>query len=484
MSLKVYNVLNRKKEEFASMRPSEVKMYACGITVSDNAHVGHAYQAAIFDMIRKYLEYIGYDVKYVRNYTDVDDKIIIKSNELGVDPIDYAEKLIVKTNEELKALGIESPTIQARATECISDIIDFVKKLIDKDKAYVTDNGDVYFKVNSFANYGKFSNRIVEDSISGVRKEIEPGKKDEKDFALWKSAKVGEISWKSPWGDGRPGWHIECSTMSMKYLGEQIDIHGGGKDLVFPHHENEIAQSESLTSKKFANYWFHNGLVKINGQKMSKSLGNGILIQDLIKKYNSDVIRITLLQNNYRSDLNIVDGIFEQNEIKISAIYKLFLLIDQMSKDAKATENPDVFNKMDEEFRLAMDNDFNSSLAIANLFNYVNEMGKLINKKDKVEDLVNMKNSMIKIYKVIGILQQDPTKVVNQIRDKYMTKVSVNEDEILQLIKTRDKYRNDKNFEMSDAIRNDLLEKNIIIKDTPIGTEWDIDYKIVVDKQK
>ena len=315
--LKIYNVLTGKKEEFKTIEEGKVKMYACGITVSDNAHIGHAYQAAIFDTIRKYLEYVGYDVTYVRNYTDVDDKIIINARQKGVNPLAYAEQYIEKTEEELKALNIARPTIQSRATECIDDMIHIISKLIEKGHAYSTPEGNVYFKVDSFANYGAFSHRTVEEQLDGVRKEVEPGKQDSRDFALWKAAGDDEIYWESPWGKGRPGWHIECSAMSIKYLGETLDIHGGGKDLKFPHHENEIAQSEAVTGKKFANFWIHNGLVKINGQKMSKSLGNGILIQELIEKYNPDVIKMTLLQNNYRSDINIMDGMFEQNEKNI-----------------------------------------------------------------------------------------------------------------------------------------------------------------------
>ena len=242
MSLKVYNVLTRKKEVFKPQEEGKVKMYACGITVSGDAHIGHAYQAIIFDTIKKYLEYIGYQVTYVRNYTDVDDKIIIKARQLGVNPLDYADRMIIKTDKELSALGVQRPTVQARATECIDDMIQFIQKLIDTKHAYAADNGNVFFSVSSFKEYGKLSNRSIDDSISGVRKEIEPGKLDDRDFALWKNAKDDEIFWDSPWGPGRPGWHIECSTMSMKYLGETLDIHGGGKDLIFPHHENEIAQ--------------------------------------------------------------------------------------------------------------------------------------------------------------------------------------------------------------------------------------------------
>lgn len=330
MSIYIYNVLTRKKELFVPIEERKVKMYACGITASGDAHIGHAYQSVIFDVIKKYFEYKGYEVTYVRNYTDVDDKIIAKGNELGIDPQEYANNQIIKTDFELNKIGNDRATVQARATENINEMIDFIKKLIEKGYAYSTEFGDVFFSVKKYSQYGKLSNRVVENSISGVRKDVEPGKIDNEDFALWKSAKKNEIYWEAPWGKGRPGWHIECSAMSMKYLGETIDIHGGGKDLIFPHHENEIAQSEALTGKKFSNYWIHNGLVKLNGQKMSKSLGNGISIKELLDLYNPDVIRFVLLQNNYKSDLNIVDGIFEEVEKHLYNFYKTFAAIDNL----------------------------------------------------------------------------------------------------------------------------------------------------------
>ena len=272
MSLRIYNVLNRKKEEFEPIESGKVRMYACGITASGEAHVGHAYQAIVFDIIRKYLEYLGYKVTYVRNYTDVDDKIILKARKLGVNPTKYANDIMKSIDQDLAIIGVDRPSIQSKATECIEDMIEFIQKLIEKGYAYSTKEGNVFFEVSKFKDYGKLSHQDLDEQLIAVRKELEPGKQNEKDFALWKNAKDDEIWWDSPWGKGRPGWHIECSTMSMKYLGETIDIHGGGRDLVFPHHENEIAQSEALTGKQFSNYWIHNGLIKVNGQKMRKLL--------------------------------------------------------------------------------------------------------------------------------------------------------------------------------------------------------------------
>ena len=474
MSLKVYNVLHRKKEEFIPLEDGKVKMYACGITASGDAHIGHAYQAIIFDVIKKYLEYIGYEVTYVRNYTDVDDKIIIKARELGVDPTDYANNMMKKIDYELSQLFVEKPTIQSKATECIPDMINFITKLIETGHAYSTENGDVFFKVSSFPEYGKLSNRIIDDGLSGVRKSVEPGKLDDKDFALWKNAKNDEIFWESPWGLGRPGWHIECSTMSMKYLGETIDIHGGGKDLIFPHHENEIAQSESLTGKQFSRYWLHNGLIKVNGQKMSKSLNNGILLGDLLKEYNPEVIRMSLLENNYRSNMNMVNRMFHTKKKKIYMLYKLFYLIDLLGSDYKPNDNSKYLDIIDNNFRKAMDNDFNTSVAIANIFEYVNIMNKMIN-KNEIQEVVDMKNALIKVYSTLGLLQQNPIKVIEEIKNKYLTLYNIDESEINDMILNRKHYKDEKNWIEADKIRNELLERGIILKDGGTSTEWDID---------
>lgn len=476
MGLKIYNVLNRKKEDFVSIEPNKVKMYACGITASGNAHIGHAYQAVVFDMIRKYLEYLGYEVIYVRNYTDVDDKIILKAREEKVNPLTYAERLIIKTDQELLRLGVTPPTIQSRATECIEDIIKYIEKLIKKNHAYATDNGDVYFAVNSFNNYGKFSNRLLEDAISGTRKEVEPGKKDDNDFALWKNAKNDEIYWQSPWGEGRPGWHIECSTMSMKYLGDQLDIHGGGKDLIFPHHENEIAQSEALTEKRFANYWIHNGLIKVNGQKMSKSLNNSIFLSDLLNNYNSEVIRFTLLQNNYRSDVNIIDGMFETNEKILYKIYQTFYQINSKTINP-INEDLEVQNRIQNEFEIAMDNDFNTSLAIANLIGYEMELSKLIKDKNLLNKAFSMKEQIIKLYKVLGLMNQDPQSFINNLQIKYLNKYNISIKEIENYINIRNDFKKNKDYNLADQTREELLNKGISLMDTKEGTIWDIVFK-------
>ena len=473
MSLKIYNVLDGKKEEFVSQEENKVKMYACGITVSSDAHIGHAYQAVIFDTIRKYLRFIGYDVTYVRNYTDVDDKIIINARNKGEDPIAYAEHYIEKTNKEMDELGLEPPTIQSRATECIQDMIEFITKLIEKGHAYATPEGNVYFRVSSFPEYGKLSHQIIDETMSGVRKDVEPGKEDDRDFALWKAAGNDEIFWESPWGKGRPGWHIECSTMSMKYLGETLDIHGGGKDLRFPHHENEIAQSESLTGKKFSNFWIHNGLVKINGQKMSKSLGNGILLQDLLKKYNQDVIKMTMLLNNYKSDLNVVDGLFENTEEQIYSFYKALNLVDKQKGKLVPNKDSEEYKEVHNNFTESMDNDFNTSSAISFLFNYVSTINKAISSKD-IQKAVNYAGAIKEDYAVLGLLQQEPQKVIDEIKNKYLSNSGLTVEEIDKLVKERIEYKANKNYEEADKIRNMLSEKGIIINDRSRDIDWDI----------
>ncbi len=478
--LKVYNVLNRKKEEFKPQTANEVKMYACGITASGKAHIGHAYQAVIFDVIRSYLEYIGYNVTYVRNYTDVDDKIIIKARELGVDPRLYAETIMAGIDREFEELGICPPTICSRATECVGDMIEFIQKLIDAGHAYPTEYGDVYFNVDSFPGYGKFSNRLEgEELLSGVRNETEPGKRNDRDFALWKHAGDDEIFWESPWGNGRPGWHIECSTMSMKFLGETLDIHGGGKDLIFPHHENEIAQSEALTGKQFAKYWLHNGLVKVNGQKMSKSLGNGILLEDLLRDFPGDVIKLTLLMNSYRSDINIMDGIFDSNESKIYDIYKLFAKIDRLAKESgsipeSTAAGRELSEKIRNEFSEAMDNDFNTAVAVANLFGYIAELQKLV-AKNLIGDAVLVKQTLQEIYGVLRLLNSDPDSVISRTRAKYLEKNGVTPGEAEEAFQKWAALKAEKNFEGADAVRNGMAEKGIVfVTERGGGAYWDV----------
>ena len=475
MALKVYNVLSRTKQDFNPITPGVVKMYACGITVSGDAHIGHAYQSVVFDVITRYLRYLGYDVKYVRNYTDVDDKIIANAARAHEDPIKFAEKYMAQTDIEMDALGNEHPTIMARATECIDDIINFVQKLIDAGHAYVSPFGDVYFKLDSFPEYGKLSHIQVDKNDTGVRKDTEPGKQNDLDFALWKSAKPGEIAWKSPWGMGRPGWHIECSAMNMKYLGEQIDIHGGGRDLVFPHHENEIAQTESLTGKQFAKYWIHCGLVKINGQKMSKSLGNGILLKDILARYDADTIRFTLLRNTYSADIDITDTLFPESR---KHVYKMYSTLAGLSgRDFSDADNAKTDAKIADiiaEFERAMNDNFNTLEVIAASFGWFNFINAESAKKSTEYDLQRIANKIKELFGVLNILQKNPVEYVNDVKKFVLQNANLTMDDIQKYIDERAIAKQNKDWATADKVRNELLEHGIVLKDTPNGTDWDV----------
>ncbi len=476
MSLKVYNVLTRTKEEFVPLTPGIVKMYACGITVSGDAHIGHAYQSVVFDVITRYLRYLGYDVKYVRNYTDVDDKIINNAAKTGENPIDFAEKYMAQTDKEMDDLGNAHPSIMARATQCIDDIINFVQKLIDSGHAYVSEFGDVYFRLNSFAEYGKLSHIQTDKNDTGVRKDVEPGKLNDLDFALWKSAKPGEIAWKSPWGMGRPGWHIECSAMNLKYLGEQIDIHGGGRDLVFPHHENEIAQSEALTGKQFAKYWIHCGLVKVNGQKMSKSLNNGILLKDVLAKYDADTIRFALLRNTYSADIDITDALLPESLKHVYKMYSVFAALknrdfsnaDSVKTDAKIQE-------IVVEFEKAMNDNFNTLEVIASAFGWFNFINSELAKKTTEYDLQKISAKIKELFGVLNILQQNPEDYINKIKTNTLHQNGITEQDIEKSIAERATAKQNKDWVTADEIRAKLLKNGIVLKDAPDGTTWDID---------
>ncbi|MBO4672582.1 MAG: cysteine--tRNA ligase [Alphaproteobacteria bacterium] len=475
MALKVYNVLTRTKEDFVPLTPGIVKMYACGITVSGDAHIGHAYQSVVFDVITRYLRYLGYDVKYVRNYTDVDDKIIANAAKAGENPIAFAEKYMKQTDIEMDTLGNEHPTIMARATQCIDDIINFVQKLIDSGHAYVSPFGDVYFRLDSFAQYGKLSHIQVDKNDTGVRKDTEPGKQNDLDFALWKSAKPGEIAWKSPWGMGRPGWHIECSAMNLKYLGEQIDIHGGGRDLVFPHHENEIAQTESLTGKQFAKYWIHCGLVKINGQKMSKSLNNGILLKDVLAKYDADTIRFTLLRNTYSADIDITDTLLPESR---KHIYKMYSTLASVSgRDFSGADDAKTDAKLAEivnEFEKAMNDNFNTLEVIATSFAWFNFINAESAKKSTDYNLQRIVDKIKGLFAVLNILQHNPAEYVNNVKASMLQQANMTTNDIEKYIAERAAAKQNKDWATADKVRAELLERGIVLKDTPNGTDWDV----------
>ena len=457
--MKIYNSLTRKKEEFVPLEDKNVKMYACGITVSADAHIGHAVQAIIFDIIRKYLEKRGYNVTYARNYTDVDDKIILNANKLGVDPIEFAKQNIVKVEKLMAELKVTPPTMNLKATENIDNIIEFISKLIEKGYAYVAPEGDVYFSVEKDKSYGKLSNRNPDDMISSVRIENEENKRSPLDFALWKSAKPNEIYWNSPWGKGRPGWHIECSAMNYYHLGEQIDIHGGGRDLIFPHHENEIAQTECLTGKPFAKYWVHNGLLKLNGQKMSKSLGNVISIQELLEKYGAEVIRFGILQTNYKNDINITDNLFSEAEKHMLDFYKVLAEVEKLNINSSKLNSA-----IDEEFNQSMDDDFNTAKALANLFGYFKTMKLKLAQKD--DSVVEDYNAIKKTYSLLGLFTEDAKSFI----EKHSL-VQAIPAEVLELANKRLQARKEKNFALSDALREQIKAFGYEIKDNKEGFE-------------
>lgn len=455
--MKIYNDLTKRKEEFVPLDDNVVKMYACGITTSGEAHIGHALQAMVFDIIRKFLEKKGYEVKYARNYTDVDDKIIAKAKETGKDAMEYANEMMQKIDAVLAELKIDAPTYLLKATENIDVIINFVSKLIEKGFAYATPEGDVYFNVEAFNGYGKLSGRNLEDVKTGTRVELEDNKKNALDFALWKSAKPGEIYWESPWGKGRPGWHIECSAMNYATFGEQIDIHGGGRDLLFPHHENEVAQTEALTGKPFAKYWVHNGLVKVNGQKMSKSLNNSILVRELLEKYDAEVVRFAILQTNYRNDLNITDNLFPDAEKHLTNFYQILSEVDALNT-SKTTEANEEINK---EFDEAMEDDFNMSLAIANLFKYFKQIKANLtaNQAQAIKDA----NAIKQTYSLLGLFKKDPKVFLSTKQNNDVP------EEVQTLAEQRWQAKKNKDFATADALRNQILELGFEIKDNKEG---------------
>ena len=461
--MKIYNSLTKRKEEFIPLEGNAVKMYACGITVSGEAHIGHGYQALIYDIMRKYLKKLGYDVTYARNYTDVDDKIIAKANETGIPADEYAAKMIENINEIMGQFHVDDPDVWLKATQNIDNIISFVQTLIDKGHAYATKNGDVYFDVASFPAYGKLSNRNVDDALDGVRVDNDDEKKNAYDFALWKSAKPGEIFWESPWGQGRPGWHIECSAMNKAAFGEQIDIHGGGRDLIFPHHENEIAQTEALTGKQFVKYWTHNGLIKVNGQKMSKSLGNSLLLNDLLKVYSDEAIKFALLQTNYRNDINITNELFPEAEKHLIGFYETLAKTDESGLVATAADETEA-KKIDQEFNACMDDDFNTALALSNLFGYFKTLKKALSENSGLA--VAYAKQLRETYALLGLFKQQPqTYLATHAKEESIP------DDVRAVAEERWQARVARDWAKSDELRDKLAQMGYAVKDSKTGYE-------------
>ncbi|WP_426348272.1 cysteine--tRNA ligase [Alloiococcus sp. CFN-8] len=462
--MKVFNTLTRRKEEFKTLVPGEVKMYVCGPTVYDLFHIGNARTFIVFDTIRRYLEFRGYKVKFVQNFTDIDDKMIKRANNEAITVKDLGDKYIKEYYKDADGLRLKRATINPRATEFIKEIISFVEGLIARGYAYEV-NGDVYFSTKHFSGYGKLSGQNIEDLQAGARIDIDERKKDPMDFAVWKAQKPGEPAWESPWGMGRPGWHIECSCMAKNLLGETIDIHAGGSDLIFPHHENEIAQSEALTGKSFANYWIHCAFLNINNQKMSKSLNNFFTVRDILEKYNPEVLRFLMLSGHYRTQLNfsneLLDSAASSMERLYNALNNLQHLYDNSLFTALKSGEEAYIKTLDgyrNKFMEKMDDDFNTADGISVIFDLVKDINTNIT-VEASKELIEVAMKLIReLGEPLGILQED--KKVNL------------EEEIEALIEKRQQARKERNWALADEIRDDLKARGIILEDTPQGVRW------------
>lgn len=471
------NSMTGKKESFQSLEEGKVRIYGCGVTVYGECHIGHAMQAIFFDVIRNFFEYCGYDVTYVRNFTDVDDKIINRARELNISPAELVERMIESTQEDMKALKIRPANQEPRVTETIPEIIEMIQSLVKKGYAYSTDNGDVYYKVEKKSDYGKLSNRKPEELLSGTREINATEKENSLDFALWKNDEVEGASWDSPWGKGRPGWHIECSVMARKFLGKTFDIHGGGRDLIFPHHENEIAQSEAANGQEFARYWMHNGLLTINHQKMSKSLGNMINIQDFLKDWHPEVLRYAFLQNHYTSNVDFSEGVFANCRKRLFYFYKTLGLLDKLSLEElpEATEaEKKELQKYEEDFMKAMCDDFNSPMAFGSLSQMAKWGNLLASRKKHTKIVGELSKTLKKLCSSFRILEESPEDFIQSHKTKILKELNLTEKDLLDLIRQRQEAREAKNWKESDRIRDLMTEKGIVLQDGVEGTTWSL----------
>lgn len=463
--MRIYNTMTRQKEEFVPITAGEVKMYSCGPTVYDYFHIGNARPFIIFDTLRRYLEYLGYKVTFVQNFTDIDDKMINRANKEGITVKELGERFISEYFKDAEALGIKRATIHPKATENIDAIIDVVKRLEEKGYAYNVD-GNVYFRTKKFEGYGKLSHQPLDELEAGARIDINEGKEDPMDFALWKAQKPGEPAWESPWGMGRPGWHIECSAMVNKYLGNTIDIHSGGKDLIFPHHENEIAQSECANGCEFARFWMHNGYINIDNRKMSKSLGNFFTIRDITEKYDPQVVRFFMLSAHYRSPVNFSDALMAQAKSAMERVYNCIENLEFLKKSAENGEMNDAEKQLSEDiknakkrFLDAMDDDLNTADAISAIFDIVSSANKNINEEGG--------NSLAVIEETLSAIHE-----LGDVLGLFKKQDKVASEEIEALIEKRNEARKAKNYQEADRIRDELKARNIELKDTPTGVKW------------
>ncbi len=484
MTIKLYNSLSRQKEDFEPMESGKVSMYVCGPTVYDSCHIGHARSVVVFDVIYRYLSARGYDVFYVRNFTDVDDKIIARANTLGITCDEVSERYIKEFHEDMDALNMMRPTLEPRPTGHIEQIIGIISILIEKGYAYAVD-GDVYFSVEKYHDYGKLSGRRLEDMVAGSRVEIDPRKNNPHDFVLWKASKPDEPRWDSPWGPGRPGWHIECSAMSAEYLGQTFDIHGGGKDLIFPHHENEIAQSEAAFGKTFVKYWVHNGFINIDHEKMSKSLGNFLTIKEIVKTWHPEALRLFLLSSHYRSPLDYTDQAMQEATAGMDRIYKTLARVESclgapvstlagMDGARSITDQTDTGR----HFFEAMDDDFNTARATAILFETVRRVNRLMDANEENpapsnrEQIVEEATEIRKIGEILGIANLDPDVYFQQKQARSLGSRQIDPSWVEKKIAERKLARKNKDFSAADAIRDELLDMDIVLEDRPEGTIW------------
>ena len=466
--MKIFNTLSRRKEEFVPLEPGKVKMYVCGPTVYNFIHIGNARPMIIFDTVRRYFEYKGYDVNYVSNFTDVDDKIIKKAIEEGVDAETISKRYIAECKKDMADMNVKPATTHPQATQEIQGMLEMIQTLIDKEHAYVAADGTVYFRTKSFKGYGKLSHKNLDEMMSGFRElkvTGEENKEDPSDFVLWKPKKDGEPYWESPWCQGRPGWHIECSVMSKKYLGEQIDIHAGGEDLIFPHHENEIAQSEAANGKTFANYWMHNGFLNIDNKKMSKSLGNFFTVREIGEKYDLQVLRFFMLSAHYRSPINFSAELMEASknglERIITCAERLKELMGKVSGDALTEAEQENKKSVDElvaKFEAAMDDDFNTADAVSAIFELVKLANSTANEESSKAYVELLAGTIAKLSDVLGIITERKAEVLDS--------------EVEELIAARQQARKEKNFALADEIRQKLLDMGIVLEDTREGVKW------------
>ncbi len=466
--LHFHNTLTGKEEAFVPFTPGKVRMYVCGVTPYDRSHIGHARAMVTFDVVYRYLKFLGYEVTFIRNFTDVDDKIITRANERGITLQALSEQYIEEFNQDTQALGCQPPTYEPRATQHIPEMIVIIQELEAKGLAYPAD-GDVYFAVDKFPGYGKLSHRRLEDMMAGARVEVDERKHHPMDFALWKSSKPGEPTWDSPWGPGRPGWHIECSAMSSKYLGQPFDIHGGGSDLIFPHHENEIAQSEGAKGSEFARYWLHNGMVTVEQEKMSKSLGNFLTIREALTKTTSEALRLVLLATQYRMPLDFSMQKVEEAEKGLTRIYETLARADTTLGDSSEprTPNPELRTRFCE----AMDDDCNTARALGVVFDGIRDLNRALD-AGQMAEVPGLREGLAAIGAVLGIMNEVPARFLEAQKQRGLAQSQLTPEVIEQLITERTAARKAKDFKRGDAIRDQLAEQGVILKDSPTGTTW------------